>query len=169
MCLDMPLSFGPLPAQAAGASGDRAAGLRGCLVRLPQRREQPELCAVGRQPASEQAGFCLGNCGSKYMCQSWEGVTFSGLVKPLPLCTAACNVSQSQLLPFLSLAVECREDFERVLAGQRFAFCLLVHTDVGSPMIDFLDASSMLQVHLSNSCTLEGAAQECRHGYPALP
>ena len=31
----------------------------------------------------------------------------------------------------------CREEFERVLAGQRFAFCLLVHTDVGSPMIDF--------------------------------
>ena len=41
----------------------------------------------------------------------------------------------------------CREDFERVLAGQTFAFCLLVHTDVGSPMIDFLDASSVLQVH----------------------
>ena len=48
----------------------------------------------------------------------------------------------------------CREDFERVLAGQRFAFCLLVHTDVGSPMIDFLDASSVLQVHSLHSCML---------------
>ena len=73
--------------------------------------------------------------------------------KPLHLRTAACNVSILQLLRRLSLAVGCREDFERVLAGQRFAFSLLVHTDVGSPMIDFLDASSVLQVYSLNSCS----------------
>ena len=62
----------------------------------------------------------------------------------------------------------CREEFERVLAGQRFAFCLLVHTDVGSPMIDFLDASSVLQVHSLHSCMLHEAAQERRDAVHAL-
>lgn len=40
----------------------------------------------------------------------------------------------------------CRDSFERVLAGRSFAFSVLLHTDTDSPMIDFSDGSSVLQV-----------------------
>ncbi len=42
--------------------------------------------------------------------------------------------------------VACREEFDRVLGGRRFAFSLLVHSDESSPMVDFLATSSVLQV-----------------------
>ncbi len=35
-----------------------------------------------------------------------------------------------------------------MLAGCSFSFSLLVHTDMESSLIDFLDASSVLQVNL---------------------
>ncbi len=45
----------------------------------------------------------------------------------------------------------CDADVGRVqqqaaLEGRRFAFSVLVHTDVSSAMVDFLNASSVLQV-----------------------
>ena len=45
--------------------------------------------------------------------------------------------------------VACREHFERVLDGRKFAFSLLVHSDDSSPMVDFLATSSVLQVGLN--------------------
>ena len=55
----------------------------------------------------------------------------------------------------------CREEFERVLTGRHFAFSLLVHTDKESPMIDFLDASSVLQVQHILSPVLQSPHPLC--------
>ena len=108
MCLGMLLSYKPLTAQAAGTSGEGAAGLHGCLVRLPQRREQSELRAVGRQPASEQAGSCLKiSCwqlrhgGLSIRSQSWEGGNLLWPLLSLHLCGLLLAMSKSLVLaPF---------------------------------------------------------------------
>lgn len=61
------------------------------------------------------------------------------------------------------LCVVCRDDFERVLAGRSFAFSLLVHTDMESPMIDFLEASSVLQVWHPQAVAVACLAQSQGH------
>lgn len=50
-----------------------------------------------------------------------------------------------------------------MLAGCSFSFSLLVHTDMESSLIDFLDASSVLQVNISPLSLKASAVQETRY------
>ncbi|GAB4823551.1 hypothetical protein N2152v2_010597 [Parachlorella kessleri] len=54
--------------------------------------------------------------------------------------------SSQRFVLWAGAVLERKRDFQELLQGRLFSFSLLVHSDSGSPMLDFLPSSSVLQV-----------------------
>ena len=61
-------------------------------------------------------------------------------------CDTRTEDSSQRFVLWAGAVLELREEIAEALQGRSFAFSLLVHSDQGSPMLDFLPSSSVLQV-----------------------
>jgi hypothetical protein len=61
-------------------------------------------------------------------------------------CDTRTEQSSQKFVLWAGYLLENAAAFEAALAGRRFSFSLLVHSDATSAMVDFLPSSSVLQV-----------------------
>lgn len=68
-------------------------------------------------------------------------------------CDTRTEANSQNFVLWAGYLLERRQDVQQLLGRKRFAFSLLVHSDVNSPLIDFSNSSSMLQVR--SDCPLQ--------------
>lgn len=64
-------------------------------------------------------------------------------------CDTRSEAASQKFVLWAGAVLEQRQVFDRVLGGRRFTFSVLVHSDAASALVDFLAASSVLQVSRS--------------------
>ena len=64
-------------------------------------------------------------------------------------CDTRCEAASQKFVLWAGAVLEQRQAFDRALGGRRFTFSVLVHADAASALVDFLAASSVLQVSRS--------------------
>ena len=81
--------------------------------------------------------------------------------------------SQEAFVLWAGRMLNAQAAFKRVLGGRRFSFSVLVHSDPGSPLIDYMELSSVLQVS-SVVCRpavelcIDNSCRQCRAYVPSV-
>ena len=119
-------------------------GCKACGATPARSMPARNLC-YGRATCWSTGKLTADNTRSKFMACCFHPCRLgnSGLC-----CRVASVFRASMCLPVSRIMGKfwCSAEFVDTLAGRSFAFSLLVHCDESSPMVDFLDSSSVLQV-----------------------